>query len=91
MYRVKLDPDSGMVFVFPQPTREAFWMENTYIPLTVAFLDAKGRILETQDMEPQTTILHVPSQDYVYAVEVNKAYFSTNGIKVGDTLNLHLS
>ena len=90
MNRHSLDPDSGMLFVWSAPAHEAFWMENTYIPLTVAFLDAGGRIQEMQDMAPLTTTLHMPAQPYMYAVEVNQGFFAANGIQVGDVLQIHL-
>jgi len=90
MNRTSLDPDSGMIFVWQQPVQESFWMENTYMPLTVAFLDAAGRIQEMQDMAPQTTTLHTPAQSYLYAIEVNQGFFAANGIRVGDTVHLHL-
>jgi len=91
MYRRTLDPDSGMIFVWDQPVQESFWMENTYIPLTVAFLDATGRIMETQDMEPLTTTPHMPKAPYMYALEVNQGFFAAHGIEVGDQIQLHLS
>jgi uncharacterized membrane protein (UPF0127 family) len=90
MYRKSLDPDSGMLFVWDGgPVHEAFWMENTYIPLTVAFMDAEGRILEMQDMEPLTTTYHMPQLPYQLALEVNKGFFASHGIRVGDRIELH--
>jgi uncharacterized membrane protein (UPF0127 family) len=90
MYRKSLDADSGMVFVWTQPVLDSFYMKNTYVPLSVAFLGADGRIQEIQDMQPLTTNLHTPAQPYQYAIEVNQGFFARNGIQVGDTLNLHL-
>jgi uncharacterized protein len=86
-----LDPDSGMIFAWTQPTSGSFWMENTYVPLTVAFLGQDGTIHETQDMQPLTQTLHTPVAPYLYAVEMNQGFFSQNGIKSGDRLHLHLS
>jgi uncharacterized membrane protein (UPF0127 family) len=91
MYRKTLDPDSGMIFVWDQPVQDSFWMENTYIPLTVAFLDATGRVMETQDMEPLTTTPHTPNAPYTYALEVNQGFFAAHGIEVGDQIQLHLN
>jgi uncharacterized protein len=90
MNRQHLDPDAGMVFVFQSPTLESFWMENTYIPLTVAFIGADHRVLETQDMAALTTNLHTPLELYQYAVEANQGFFAANGIRVGDRVTFHL-
>lgn len=89
MNRTSLDPDSGMIFVWDAPTGESFWMENTYIPLTVAFLAPDGTVLEMQDMQPMTTTLHTPHEQYQYAIEANLGFFSQNGITVGDRFHLH--
>lgn len=89
MYRKSLDADSGMVFVWTQPVLESFWMENTYIPLSVAFLGADGRIQVIQDMAPLTTDLHTPARPYLYAIETNQGLFKKYGIGVGDKVNLH--
>jgi uncharacterized membrane protein (UPF0127 family) len=66
-------------------------MENTLIPLTVAFLAPDGTIQEMQDMAPQTTDLHTPSQPYQYAIEVNQGYFARYGIRAGDRVKLTLT
>jgi uncharacterized membrane protein (UPF0127 family) len=91
MNRSRLDLDSGMIFVWTSPILESFWMENTYIPLTVAFLAPDGTIQEMQDMQPLTTDLHTPAKAYQYAIEVNKGFFARNGIQVGDTVELLLN
>jgi uncharacterized membrane protein (UPF0127 family) len=91
MNRTILDPDSGMVFAWSAPVLESFWMENTYIPLTVAFLAPDGTIREMQDMQPLTTDLHTPAQPYQYAIEVNQGFFARFGIKAGDKIALQLS
>ncbi|MGI8824045.1 MAG: DUF192 domain-containing protein [Chloroflexota bacterium] len=85
-----LDPDSGMIFVWKQAVHESFWMENTYVPLSIAFLSSSGVVQEIQDMQPLTTDLHTPRDSYLYAIEVNQGFFSQNGIKVGDHISLHL-
>lgn len=90
MFRTSLDPDSGMLFSWTAPVLEAFWMENTYIPLTIAFLSADGRIQEMQDMAPLTTTYHMPAQPYQYAIEVNQGFFARSGVKVGDRVVFHL-
>jgi len=80
-----------MIFIWDQPVQIGFWMENTYIPLSIAFLAPDGTIQEIDDMQPQTTNLHTPKQMYEYAVEVNQGYFQDNGIQVGDRFALNLS
>ena len=90
MYRKSLDPDSGMVFVWQWTQQGSFWMENTYIPLSIAFLAPDGTIQEIQDMAPLDPTLHTPAEAYQYAIEVNQGFFSQNGIGVGDRVQLHL-
>ncbi|GAC1623312.1 MAG: hypothetical protein NVS4B2_00150 [Chloroflexota bacterium] len=104
MNRRVLDPDTGMVFEWPQtvtdpsgPTtvktqavHDSFWMENTYIPLSIAFLSENGVVQEVQDMQPLSTELHTPVHPYNYAIEANLGFFSINGIRVGDRVMLHL-
>lgn len=90
MNRPSLDPDAGMIFVWTQPVQESFWMENTLIPLTVAFLAPDGTLQETQDMAPETLTLHTPAQPYQYAIEANQGFFQRNGIQIGDRFQLHL-
>jgi uncharacterized protein len=91
MYRTSLDPDSGMIFVWPSPVSESFWMENTYIPLSIAFLAPDGKVQEMLDMDPLTTTLHTPALSYQYAIEANLGYFKSAGIVPGDTFQLHLT
>jgi uncharacterized protein len=91
MNRMALDPDSGMIFVWTGPILESFWMENTFIPLSIAFLSPNGTVQEIQDMAALTTTLHTPMLPYQYAIEANLGYFKAAGIAPGDTLNLQLT
>lgn len=91
MYKRHMNPDRGMVFVWTQDVRESFWMENTYIPLTVAWLSSTGTVQEMQDMAPLSVDYHTPAQPYRYAIEANEGYFASFGIKVGDRVKLDLS
>lgn len=84
MGRSHLDQDRGMIFVWDSPVQDGFWMKNTFIPLSIAFLDEDGIIIDIQDMEPQTLETHAPNQPYFYAIEVNQGYFDGKGITVGD-------
>src|SRR5688572_23489080 len=75
MHRRKLGEDDGMLFVFDAPGYHAMWMKNTLIPLSVAFVDAEGRILNILDMEPQTLDSHMAAGPARYAIETNKGWF----------------
>jgi uncharacterized protein len=91
MGRKTLAPDAGMVFVFPEDTRSAFWMKDTLIPLSIAFYDARGRILRVLDMEPcrrDPCAVYDPEVRYRGALEVNRGAFARWDVRVGDTLRL---
>lgn len=86
-----LPENEGMLFVFPTKTSEGFWMKNTFIPLSIAFLDSDGIILRIFDMEPclnGTCPTYEPGVFYHYAVEVNRGWFERNKIKEGDKFNV---
>ena len=88
--RESLPEDAGMLFVFPGDQQAAFWMKDTLIPLSIAFVSADGIILEIQDMEPLSEELHRPSRSYRYALEVNQGFFVRNGVAVGDKVEFEL-
>jgi uncharacterized membrane protein (UPF0127 family) len=83
MNRFNLAPDSGMIFVFAQPQPQAFWMKNTYVPLSIAFIDKSGRILNIEDMAPQTEATHWSLGDALYALEMRQGWFLKKGIAAG--------
>ncbi len=88
MFREKLAPDSGMLFVLPRPQRASFWMRNTLIPLSIAYINASGLILEIHDLKPhdETTVKSTfPS--IAYALEMEQGWFNTAGIMPGDRLS----
>ena len=87
MFRKKLGPDDGMLFIFEEPAYHSMWMKNTLIPLSVAFLDAEGRILNILDMEPETLDTHTAAGPAVYAVETNKGWFAAHRVKAGDKVS----
>lgn len=91
MHRTELETDAGMLFVFATDVEHSFWMQNTHIPLSIAFIAADGRILGLRDMQPRTTDLHPPPGPYRYALEVNQGFFTRNGIAVGDRVQLWVS
>ncbi len=87
MFRKSLPADSGMVFSFPSPTTGGFFMKNTLIPLSIAFFDSSGKILEILDMTPCTSDpceIYEPGVSYTGALEVNQGSFARWGISVGD-------
>jgi len=84
MYRKSLGREEGMLFIFDEPAYHAMWMKNTLIPLSVAFIDRNGVILNILDMEPQTLDSHMAAGPAVYAIETNKGWFEDKKIKAGD-------
>jgi uncharacterized protein len=91
MGRTELADDAGMVFVFPEATRGAFWMKDTLIPLSIAFYDEAGRILRILDMEPcreDPCPLYDPEVEYRGALEVNQGAFARWNVREGDRVRL---
>jgi len=86
MGRKSLGKDEGMLFIFETEDRHSFWMKNTLIPLSIAFIDRDRRIVWITDMKPLTLDSHVPPKPILYALEMNKGWFSAHGIKVGDAI-----
>ena len=84
MGRTSLPPDHGMLFIFPQVGIVGFWMKDTLVALSIAFIAQDGTIIDIQDMEAMTETIHQPSQPYLTALEVAKGYFASKGIKPGD-------
>lgn len=88
MFREELPENHGMLFVFEQEAPRSFWMRNTAIPLSIAYIDAEGRIVSIHDMEPFSEE-PVPSRGPAkYALEVNQGEFGRNGVGSGDTVQL---
>lgn len=83
MYRKSMDQNSGMLFVFPETGRHSLWMVNTNIPLSVAFLDESGTILNIVDMSPRTKTKHSAASTAKYALEMNLGWFKARKIKKG--------
>lgn len=84
MFRFDLRDDEAMLFVFPESQRLTFWMKNTPLPLSIAFIDARGTILNIRDMMPYTLEGHPSEGDALYALEVNRGWFTARGIRAGD-------
>jgi uncharacterized membrane protein (UPF0127 family) len=84
MFRDSLPEDRGMLFVFEQPKTASFWMRNTRIPLSIAYIDSIGRILEIKSMKPlDETVIPSVSDQVAYALEVNQGWFGRHGIVPG--------
>jgi len=83
MSHKQLGPDNGMIFVWDSPVQRGFWMKDTAIPLSIAFIAEDGTIIDIQEMQPFSTKQHMPASEYVYAVEANQGWFSDHGINVG--------
>ncbi|MBM3359125.1 MAG: DUF192 domain-containing protein [Betaproteobacteria bacterium] len=83
MHRRMLPENRGMLFVFAETAHHGMWMMNTYIPLSVAFLDASGVIINIADMEPHTRDSHMAARPARYALEVNHGWFKKRGIGPG--------
>jgi len=84
MFRKQLGRNDGMLFIFDEPAYHAMWMKNTLIPLSVAFVDKDGEILNILDMEPQTLDTHMAAGPATYAIETNKGWFAEKKVKAGD-------
>ena len=83
MHRFSLKPDHGMLFVFERSEPLSFWMKNTFIPLSIAFIAADGRIVNIEDMKPQTEDTHWSKGPALYALEMRKGWFAEKGIGPG--------
>ena len=83
MFRKKMGANEGMVFVFDVPASICMWMKNTLIPLSVAFIDKNGVILNVEEMNAQTLDSHCAAGEASYALEMNKGWFKDKNIKPG--------
>jgi uncharacterized membrane protein (UPF0127 family) len=90
MYRRVLGENRGMLFVYPEEQELSFWMKNTRIPLSIAFIDSERRIIDIQDMKPldDEPPSYVSAEPVQYALEVNQGFFEKNGVKSGDRVEL---
>jgi uncharacterized protein len=87
MNRPSMPAHEGMLFVFDEPTRQCFWMKNTLLPLTAAFVADDGTIVNLVDMKPQTLDSHCSTKDVRYVLEMNQGWFAKRGIKAGNKLS----
>ena len=83
MFREQMPQNEGMLFVFEQPSEQCFWMRNTLIPLTAAFIADDGTVVNLEDMKPKTLDSHCSTKPVRYVLEMNQGWFSRKGIKSG--------
>lgn len=83
MFRRTMAANDGMLFVFDTVERQCMWMKNTYLPLSVAFIDERGVIVSISDMEPQSEQNHCAARPARFALEMNRGWFSARGLKAG--------
>ena len=88
MNRDAVPDGTGMLFVFEGEGERSFWMRNTFVALDVAFIDADFRIVDIQQMAPETTDIHDGARPAMFALEVRQGWFAEKGIEVGDHCQL---
>ena len=87
MFRKEMPQHEGMLFVFEQPSQQCFWMRNTFLPLTAAFVADDGTIVNLADMKPQTEDSHCSAKPVRYVLEMNQGWFAKKGVKAGAKLS----
>jgi len=83
MYRTFMPANSGMLFIFRESARHCFWMRNTPLPLSIAFIGDDGRVVNIEDMQPKSETNHCPLKPVRYALEMNQGWFTQKKIKPG--------
>jgi uncharacterized membrane protein (UPF0127 family) len=86
MFKKKMGPAEGMLFIFPEIGYHAMWMRNTLIPLSVAYMDERGAILSIHEMQALTEVPHQSAGPARYALEMNAGWFAANRVNVGETI-----
>lgn len=87
MHRNYLPEDTGMLFIYPKAKISCMWMHNTHFPLSVAFVDEQGIIVNIEEMEPHTDDYHCAVSPVRYAIEMPSGWFNRNGIRPGSFVN----
>lgn len=87
MHRQEMPATEGMLFVFEQPAKQCFWMKNTLLPLTAAFIQDDGTITNLADMKPQTTDAHCSTKPVRFVLEMNQGWFAKRGLRAGFKLS----
>jgi uncharacterized membrane protein (UPF0127 family) len=86
MMRTRMGSSEGMIFDFGAPAGVCMWMKNTLIPLSVAFIDSEGKIINIEDMQPETLDSHCAKKTVQYALEMNLGWFKQKNIKPGSKI-----
>jgi uncharacterized protein len=86
MFREQTAPNHGMLFIFEYPAQQCFWMRNTPLPLTIAFIDDDGTILQITDMAPKSEALHCSQRPVRFALEMEQGWFARKGAAVGSKI-----
>lgn len=86
--RQSLEANEGLLFVSPEIEPMQFWMKNTPLPLSVAWMNTQGRVLEIQDMKPNRTTIHQPDQPAALGLEMSAGWFQQHQIDVGDVIHI---
>ncbi|MDE2605506.1 MAG: DUF192 domain-containing protein [Burkholderiales bacterium] len=86
MFRKEMPQQEGMLFVFDFASQQCFWMKNTLLPLSVAFIDDDGTVVNIDEMKPQTLDSHCSARPVRYVLEMNKGWFAKRGIRAGARL-----
>ncbi len=87
MFRREMAPHEGMLFVFEQASPQCFWMKNTLLPLSIAFLADDGSVVNIADMQPQALDSHCSAQPVRYVLEMHRGWFARRGIKPGSKID----
>jgi uncharacterized membrane protein (UPF0127 family) len=86
MFRAQMGPNEGMIFVFEDPAQQCFWMKNTLLPLSAAFVADDGTIVNIEDMAPQTLDSHCSKKPVRFVLEMHKGWFAKRGIQAGQKI-----
>jgi uncharacterized protein len=86
MFRKEMPQHEGMLFVFEQPSVQCFWMKNTFLPLTAAFIADDGTVVNLVDMKPHSTDSHCSAKPVRYVLEMNQGWFAKKGLTAGSKL-----
>ena len=86
MFRIEMGANEGMLFVFEDPAQQCFWMKNTLLPLSAAFVADDGTIVNIEDMKPQTLESHCSTRPVRHVLEMHQGWFAKRGIKAGSRI-----
>lgn len=87
MFRTEMGPNEGMLFVFDEPGMRCFWMRNTPLPLSAAFIGDDGKVVNIEDMKPFSEVSHCSTAPVRYVLEMHQGWFAKRGIKAGSRLS----